>query len=88
MIQNKVLGIHQLASATTHHNKMLTKFLNDERGISAEVFKLAVAVIVAAAVLGIIIGLVVTFKEIEAPVERMEDSLLNETQSNAEEIEK
>ena len=66
---------------------MLIKFLNDERGISAEVFKLAVAVIVAAAVLGIIVGLVINFKESRTSVNTIGGSMLNETQSNAEEIE-
>lgn len=67
---------------------MIIKFLKDERGISAEVFKLAVAVIVAAAVLGIIIGLIVSFRESsDASVEKVGEGLLDEAQSDAEKIE-
>ncbi len=66
---------------------MLIKFLNDERGISSDVFKLGVAVIVAAAILVIIISLIVTFKESEDSVNTMGGSLFNETQSNADKIE-
>jgi len=67
---------------------MITKFLGDERGISAEVFKLAVAVIIAAAVIGIIIKLVISFRESsESSVEKVGEGFLDETQSNAEKIE-
>lgn len=67
---------------------MLIKFLGDERGISSEVFKLAVAVIVAAAVIGIIIGLVISFRESSEPaVEQLGEGFLDETESNAEKIE-
>lgn len=66
---------------------MIIKFLNDERGISTEVFKLAVAVIIVAAVIGIIIGMVISFRESsEASVETFGDVALDEAQSNAEKI--
>lgn len=66
---------------------MIVKLLNDERGISAEVFKLAAAVIIVAAIIGIIIGIVISFRESsEASVETFGDVSLDEVQSNAEKI--
>gem|GEM_PF-2583513 len=68
--------------------KMFRIFLNDERGISAEVFKLAAAVILAASVFVIIIMAANTVHESgNRSIGTFGNAALNESQSNAEKIE-